>query len=118
MVHDLNYKIDIVAVPTVREDDGLACSSRNAYLNSEERKQAAVLRKALLAAKDSGRKSPKEIVDLARKIISEAPLARVDYVDLVDANTLQPVESVKPNSLLALAVFFGNTRLIDNIVLG
>lgn len=118
MVRDLNYKIDIVAVPTVREDDGLACSSRNAYLNSEERKQAAVLRKALLVAKDSGRKSPKEIVDLTRKIISEAPLARVDYVDLVDADTLQPVESVKPNSVLALAVFFGKTRLIDNIVLG
>lgn len=118
MVRDLNYKIDIVAVPTVREDDGLACSSRNAYLNSEERKQAAVLRKALLAAKDSGRKSAKEIVDLTRKIISEAPLARIDYVDLVDADTLQPIEVVGPNSLLALAVFFGNTRLIDNIVLG
>lgn len=118
MVRDLNYKIDIVAVPTVRDDDGLACSSRNAYLNSEERKQAAVLRKALLAAKDSGRKSAKEIVDLTRKIISEAPLVRIDYVDLVDADTLQPVESVKPNSVLAVAVFFGKTRLIDNIVLG
>ncbi len=118
MVRDLNYKIDIVPVPTVREDDGLACSSRNAYLNSEERKQAAVLRKALLAAKDSGKKSASEIVDLTRKIISEAPLARIDYVDLVDADTLQPVESVKPNSVLAVAVFFGKTRLIDNIVLG
>jgi pantoate--beta-alanine ligase len=118
MVRDLNYKIDIVAVPTVREDDGLACSSRNAYLNSEERKQAAVLRKALLAAKDSGRKSAKEIGDLTRKIISEAPLARIDYVDLVDADTLQPIEVVGPNSLLAVAVFFGKTRLIDNIVLG
>ncbi|HET9857546.1 MAG TPA: pantoate--beta-alanine ligase [Chthoniobacterales bacterium] len=118
MVRDLNYKIDIVAVPTVRDDDGLACSSRNAYLNSEERKQAAVLRKALLAAKDSGRKSAKEIVDLTRKIISEAPLVRIDYVDLVDADTLQRIEVVGPNSLLALAVFFGKTRLIDNIVLG
>jgi pantoate--beta-alanine ligase len=118
MARDLNYKIDIVAVPTVREDNGLACSSRNAYLNSEERKQAAVLRKALLAAKDSGRKSAKEIVDLTRKIISEAPLARIDYVDLVDADTLQPIEVVGPNSLLAVAVFFGKTRLIDNTVLG
>jgi len=118
MVRDLNYKIDIVAVPTVREDDGLACSSRNAYLNAEERKQAAVLRKALLAAKDSGKKPAKEIVDLARKIISEAPLARIDYVDLVDANSLQAIESPGPNSLLALAVFFGKTRLIDNIVFG
>jgi pantoate--beta-alanine ligase len=87
-------------------------------LNAEERKQAAVLRKALLAAKNSGEKSAKEIVDLARKIISEAPLARIDYVDLVDADTLQPIELLGPNSLLALAVFFGKTRLIDNIVLG
>jgi pantoate--beta-alanine ligase len=118
MARDLNYKIDIVAVPTVREDNGLACSSRNAYLNSDERKQAAVLRKALLAAKDSGRKSAKEIVDLTRKVISEAPLARIDYVDLVDADILQPIEVVGPNSLLAVAVFFGKTRLIDNIVLG
>jgi pantoate--beta-alanine ligase len=118
MVRDLNYKIEIVAVPTVREADELACSSRNAYLNAEERKQAAVLRKALLAAKNSGEKSAKEIVDLTRKIISEAPLARIDYVDLVDADTLQPIELLGPNSLLALAVFFGKTRLIDNIVLG
>jgi len=117
MVRDLNYKIDIVAVPTVREEDGLACSSRNAYLNAEERQQAAVLRKALLAAKESGKKSANEIVDLVRKMISEAPLARIDYVELVDAETLQPIESVKPNSLLAVAVYFGKTRLIDNILL-
>jgi len=116
MVRDLNYEIDIVALPTVREEDGLACSSRNAYLNAEERKQAAVLRKALLAAEDSGKKSANETVDLARKIISEASLARIDYVELVDAETLQPIEFVKPNSLLAVAVFFGKTRLIDNIV--
>jgi pantoate--beta-alanine ligase len=116
MVRDLNYKVDIVALPTVREEDGLACSSRNAYLNAEERKQAAVLRKALLAAEDSGKKSANETVDLARKIISEVSLARIDYVELVDAETLQPIEFVKPNSLLAVAVFFGKTRLIDNIV--
>src|SRR5437870_11904621 len=117
MVRDLNYKIDIVAVPTVREADGLACSSRNVYLNAEERKQAAVLRKALLAAKDSGKKSAKDIVGLTRTIISEAPLARIDYVDLVDADTLQTIELPVPNSLLALAAYFGKTRLIDNIVL-
>jgi len=115
MVRDLNYKIDIVALPTVREEDGLACSSRNAYLNSEERKQAAVLRKALLAARDSGKKSAKEIVDLTRRIISEASLTRIDYVDLVDADALRPIEVAQPNSLIALAVFFGQTRLIDNI---
>jgi pantoate--beta-alanine ligase len=118
MVRDLSYKIDIIAMPTVREADGLACSSRNAYLNPDERKQAPVLRKALLAAKESGKKSANEVVDLARKTISGAPLARIDYVDLVGAETLQPIESVKPNSLIAVAVYFGKTRLIDNIVLG
>jgi len=76
------------------------------------------LRKALLAAKDSGKKSANEVVDLAQENINEAPLARIDYVDLVDAETLQPIDSVKPNSLLAVAVYFGKTRLIDNIVLG
>src|SRR5262249_62039064 len=85
MVRDLNFKIDIVAVPTIREEDGLAYSSRNAYLNSDERKQAAVLRKALLGAKESGKKSVGEIVDLACQIIARAPLARIDYVELVDA---------------------------------
>ena len=117
MVRDLNYKIDIVAVPTVREADGLAYSSRNAYLNAEERKQAAVLRKALLAAKDSEKKTVNEIVGFTQEIIGAAPLARIDYVELVDAETLQPIEFVQPNSLLALAVYFGKTRLIDNILL-
>jgi len=115
MVRDLNYKIEIVGVSTVREDDGLAFSSRNQYLNGEERKQAPILQQALLAAGKSGKKSAKEIVDLAREMISEAPLARIDYVALVDAETLRPLETVQPNSLLALAVFFGKTRLIDNI---
>ena len=118
MVRDLNYKIDIVAMPTVRESDGLACSSRNAHLNAEERNEAAVLRKALLAVKECGKKSAKEIVDLVRATIAEAPLARIDYVELVDAETLQPIVAVKPNTLLALAVYFGKTRLIDNILLG
>jgi pantoate--beta-alanine ligase len=118
MVRDLSFKTNIIAVPTVREDDGLACSSRNQYLNPEERKQATVLHKALLAAANAGNKSAREIVDLVRKVISEAPLARIDYVEVVDAETLQSVETVRPNSLIALAVFFGKTRLIDNIRLG
>jgi len=117
MVRDLNFNIDIIAVPTVREEDGLACSSRNQYLNLEERKQAMVLHKALLAAANASEKSARDIVDLARKMIGAAPLAQIDYVELVDAETLQPVEMVRPNSLFALAVFFGKTRLIDNILL-
>jgi pantoate--beta-alanine ligase len=118
MVRDLNFKIDIIAVPTMREVDGLACSSRNQYLNDEERKQAAVLFKALHAAADTGKKSAQEIVTLARNVINEAPLALIDYVELIDTETFQPVEMVGPNSLLVLAVLFGKTRLIDNIRLG
>src|SRR3984893_5311686 len=101
MVRDLNFKIDIVGVPTVREDDGLACSSRNRYLNAEERRQATVLRRALLAGAErakAGEKSAKIIVDLARKTIDEASLARIDYVELVDAENLQPIAVVRPNS--------------------
>src|SRR5438270_8505125 len=84
MVRDLNFRINIIAVPTMREDDGLACSSRNQYLNGEERKQATVLYKALLAATNAGKKSARDVVDLVRKVIGEAPLARIDYVELVD----------------------------------
>ncbi len=118
MVRDLNFKTNIIAVPTLREEDGLACSSRNQYLSLEERKQATVLHKALRAAANAGNKSAREIVDLVSKVIDEAPLARIDYVELVDTETLQQVETIRPNSLLALAVFFGKTRLIDNIRLG
>src|SRR5437667_681713 len=113
MVRDLNFKIDIIAVPTMREQDGLACSSRNEHLIVEERKQAAVLYKALLAAADAGKKSARDVVDLVRKVIGEAPLARIDYIELIDAETMEPVEAVRPNSRLALAVYFGKTRLID-----
>jgi len=87
-------------------------------LNPEERKQAAVLHKALLAAVNAGNKSAREVVDIVRKVIGEAPMGRIDYAELVDAETLQPIETVRPNSLLAVAVFFGKTRLIDNIRLG
>ncbi len=115
MVRDLNFKIDIIAVPTVRDEDGLACSSRNQYLNSDERNQAPVLYKALQAATNSGKKSAREIVAVAREVINEAPLARIDYLEVVDAATLQPVQSAGPNTVLLVAVFFGKTRLIDNI---
>jgi len=120
MVRDLSYKIDIVAVPTVREDDGLAFSSRNRYLNAEERKQAAIIRKALVIGKASTKLfgSRTDLLHVVRETIASASLARIDDLDLVDAETLQPIESVKPNSLLAVAVYFGKTRLIDNILLG
>ena len=115
MARDLNFNIDIVAVPTVREEDGLACSSRNQYLIAQERKQASVLYKALTTAKNADKKSAKDVVALARRRISEAHLARIDYAEVVDAETLKPVEIAGPNSVLLLAVFFGKTRLIDNM---
>ena len=118
MVRDLNFNIEIIAVPTIREDDGLACSSRNQYLNVGERKQATVLRKALMkgaAMAGDGEKSAARIVSAVRETIEQAALARIDYADLVDAENLQSIEVVRPNSLLAFAVFFGKTRLIDNI---
>jgi pantoate--beta-alanine ligase len=118
MVRDLNFNIGIIAVPTMREGDGLACSSRNQYLNSDERKQASVLYKAMQAAANSGKKSASEIVAVAREVINEAPLARIDYVEVADAETLNPVKMVSANSVLLLAVFFGRTRLIDNMRLG
>jgi pantoate--beta-alanine ligase len=120
MVRDLNLRIDIVAVPTIREEDGLAYSSRNRYLNAEERKEAGVLRKALLRGAEitrGGETSTARVVSAVRETIAQAPLARIDYVDLVDAGSLQPLEVMRVNSLLALAVFFGRTRLIDNILL-
>ncbi len=118
MVRDLNFKVDIIAVPTVREEDGLACSSRNQYLNVEEREQARVLYKALRAAANAGENSADKIIALVSNVISESPLAQIDYVEVVNAETLQPIHIIRSNSLLVLAVFFGKTRLIDNIRLG
>jgi pantoate--beta-alanine ligase len=115
MVRDLNFNIDIVAVPTVREDDGLAYSSRNQYLSVEERKQAPILYKALRAAANAGKKSAADLIARTREVINEAPLVRIDSVEVVGAETLQPVEMTGPNSVLLLAVFIGKTRLIDNI---
>jgi pantoate--beta-alanine ligase len=118
MVRDLNFDVEIIEAPTVREPDGLAISSRNSYLNPEERAQAPVIRAALLeasrvAANDETKAS--ELLGVARELISAAPLARIDYIELVDAETLQPQETADTNSLLAAAVFFGHTRLIDNL---
>jgi pantoate--beta-alanine ligase len=118
MVRDLNFNLEIIPVPTVREEDGLACSSRNQYLTREERAQASVLYKGLCAAAGFGKKSAADVIAVARNVINEAPLARIDYVELVDAETLQPVEIVELNSVLVLAVYFGKTRLIDNIRFG
>jgi len=118
MVRDLNFDVDIIALPTVREGDGLAYSSRNQYLTPEERIQASVLYKALRAAAGLGKKSAGEVIAVARNVIGQAPLALIDYIELVDAETLQPVETAGANSVLVLAVYFGKTRLIDNMRVG
>ena len=118
MVRDLDFPIEIIASPTVREPDGLALSSRNQYLSAEERAQAPVIRAALLAAAQSNEKSAAEIIARVRSTIATAPRARIDYVEIVGADDLQPRLTIEPRSFLAVAVFFGKTRLIDNILLG
>jgi pantoate--beta-alanine ligase len=118
MVRDLNFPVEIIGVPTVREADGLACSSRNEYLNAEERAQAPVLQRALREARrlfGDGERSANAILDAARNVIATAPLAQIDYLELVNANTLQPDAETNRDSLLAVAAFLGRTRLIDNL---
>lgn len=120
MTADLNLPVDIVVAPIVREADGLAMSSRNVYLSPEERAQATALHGALQAAEASvsrGEREARKILDTVRSVLSKAPLGRVDYAELVDAQTLEPVSMLERPALLALAVFFGRTRLIDNTVL-
>lgn len=117
MVRDLNFPVRIVAVETVRERDGLALSSRNRFLNAAERVQAPVLRQALLAARAALRKGERSAAKLRLLIvrtISAAELARIDYVEIADADSLEPVTVVGRNTVFAVAVFFGKTRLIDN----
>ena len=120
MVRDLDFPVTIVPGPIVREADGLAMSSRNARLTPEERAQALCLRRALDAVEKEfaeGERDADALRKLAQKIIGQAPLARVDYVELVDDETLDPVILVERNALCAIAVHFPSARLIDNTVL-
>ena len=117
MVRDLNFPVKIVVAPTLREADGLAMSSRNKYLDPEQRAQAVILYHSLQAAKAAVKiKSiaAGRLKDDLTEFITAAPLARLDYVELFDPATLEPVKLVKPGTQMALAVFFGKTRLIDN----
>jgi pantoate--beta-alanine ligase len=115
MTADLNVPVRIVTAPTVREPDGLALSSRNAFLTPAERAQAPALRRALLRARDLPYKRPADIASVVRREISAAPLARIDYVEVLDADTLAAPRAGARSLLIACAVFFGATRLIDNI---
>lgn len=117
MVRDLNFSAEIIGVPTVREEDGLALSSRNCYLSASERADATVLFRALEQAKTSvshGELSARELIAAAQETVASAASARPDYVDIVDGETLRPMEMVQANARMVLAVFIGKTRLIDN----
>jgi hypothetical protein len=120
MAADLNLPTEIVGRPIVREPDGLAMSSRNTYLNPEERVSALCLYRALLAARElvaSGAKSRENILEAVRQIINSTPHTRIDYVALVDPATLQEVEAIQGEARLLLAVWVNKTRLIDNTLL-
>jgi pantoate--beta-alanine ligase len=120
MVRDLNVPVRVAVVPTVREPDGLALSSRNQYLDADQRRQAVVLHKALEAARSaaaSGERDPARLERLMAETVATAPLARPDYARVVDADSLQPVAALDRPVLALLAVHFGGTRLIDNILI-
>ena len=117
MVRDLNFDIQIVGCPIVREADGLAMSSRNTYLSQEERKAALILHKSLMLGKEMAEQGEREATKIKAAIIRKIetePLARVDYVEIVDPDTLEELERVEGEALMAMAVYIGKTRLIDN----
>lgn len=119
MVRDLNLDVKIEGCPIVREGDGLAKSSRNAYLNKEERLAAVVLSRAVkrgLKMVEEGERDSKTIIEIMRSMIESEPLAKIDYVEIVDWRTLKPMEKINGPMLAALAVYIGKTRLIDNFI--
>jgi len=120
MVRDLNIPVEIVVCPTTREADGLAMSSRNVYLDPEQRKAATVLFRSLSAAKDAyeqGERDAEKLRQITKDILASEPLAEMQYVSCADYDTLEELDTVKGKALLSMAVFFGKTRLIDNFVL-
>ncbi|SRR5581483_3244083 len=120
MVRDLNFPIEIIVCPTVREPDGLAMSSRNVYLDPDQRKAATVLFRALSAAKaeyEKGERDAEKLRGKMKEVIAREPLAQMQYVSCADYDTLQELDKVTGKTLLSMAVFIGKTRLIDNFVL-
>jgi pantoate--beta-alanine ligase len=120
MTRDLNFPVEIVAGPTLRAADGLAMSSRNTYLSADERQQAPVLKRALDVAVrlfQTGERDAATLKTAMRQIITQAPAAKIEYIEIVDDATLEPVPTLEKPALIALAVFIGPTRLIDNIAL-
>lgn len=120
MTRDLNLDIAIVGCPIIREADGLAKSSRNTYLNEEERKAALVLSRAIFLGEElikQGERDAETVLSAMRAIILAEPLARIDYVEMVDADTMETIRQAKGRTLVAIAVWIGTTRLIDNFIL-
>ena len=120
MVLDLNFPLRLVVCPIVREDDGLAMSSRNRYLSERERQQALVLRRALEQVEkraSEGEMSSRTLMEMARNVFASEPDVRIDYIAVVDPETLEDVPNVRDGALVAVAAFVGTTRLIDNILL-
>ncbi|MBX3036278.1 MAG: pantoate--beta-alanine ligase [Anaerolineales bacterium] len=121
MTTDLNFPIEIVVCPTLREDDGLAMSSRNKYLNGEERKAATVLFRSLSEAKklyDAGERNADVLRNKMKEVLGSEPLAKVQYVSCADYDSLEELNLIENKALLSMAVFIDKTRLIDNFVLG
>ncbi|HET9742595.1 MAG TPA: pantoate--beta-alanine ligase [Terriglobales bacterium] len=121
MVRDLAFPIEIVAVPIVREPDGLALSSRNVYLSPEERKMAMALSRALREVETSYRQGEHRsdtLIEQARRVLDSEPSIRIDYVEIVNPDSLESVATAKDGDLVAIAAFVGSTRLIDNVLLG
>lgn len=120
LVDDLFIDVDVVASPTVRDDDGLALSSRNAYLSQDEREAAAAIPRAFEAVRrllSNGENGREKLIEAGRTVIEAEPLLRIDYIDLVDRNSFEPMESVERDGLLVGAFFCGKTRLLDNELL-
>ena len=119
MTRELNFPVEIVAAPTVREKDGLAMSSRNEYLNEDERKVAPKIYQSLILAKNmllSGERDTEKIKNEMRKFLESAKLIKIQYIDIVDADTLKPLKNAQGRVMVALAAFLGRARLIDNII--
>jgi pantoate--beta-alanine ligase len=119
MARDLDLDVRVEVMPIVREADGLAMSSRNTYLGPDERKAGLSLSRSLCQAKmriDAGERKPAVILSAMKEMIAAEPLARIDYIEAVDMNTLEPVKEISEGTLIALAVFIGKTRLIDNMI--
>lgn len=118
LVFDLNIPVEIVACPIVREDDGLAMSSRNTYLSNDERKAALCLSKAIFEGEKMAKEgaSVKEVLEKMKEIISSEKLAKIDYISAVDLETIKDVDNFNKDTLVAIAVYIGKTRLIDNFI--